>query len=149
MKKIKLLSATALMTVSLNLQAQDLDGTTLTLSDIKEALYGLLQDSKENRKDINAIFNDNKNTSSATTSYRASMDKNATMRDAKIENNRKNIQSNSNQIFQNKIQISKNSQNIHALQKQVQKIENERILYKEEIENFIKDNKELLPTPRG
>lgn len=149
MKKIKLLSATALMMVSLNLQAQDLDGITLTLSDIKEALYGLLQDSKENRKDINAIFNDNKNTSSATTSYRASMDKNATMRDAKIENNRKNIQSNSNQIFQNKIQISKNSQNIHALQKQVQKIENERILYKEEIENFIKDNKELLPTPRG
>jgi len=92
-------------------------GVSLTLSDIKVALYNLLGDSASNAKEIKKISNEQ-----------------SLFKKEVAESNKKTIK----QIKGNTLNIS----NILELQK---KREMEKILYEKEIEYFIEKNKNLLP----
>jgi len=92
-------------------------GVSLTLSDIKVALYNLLGDTINNTKAIKKL-----------SSEQSLLKKEVNKPNKKITE-----------------QIKSNTTNISNILKFQKKQEREKILYKKEIERFIEDNKNLLP----
>lgn len=135
-KTTSIIVVLSILTIGLN--AEELQGTTITLTDIKEALYGLLEDSKENRDyseknrdSINAILKQNVVSS-----------KNADTENKKLSSD---LDKANKSISQNAKRIQSNGDSITIINNKLQKMEESKILYKDAIEEFIEKNKDLLP----
>jgi len=112
-------------------EAKEIEPNTLTLSDMKEALYGLLVDTRNNIKQIENMNKKFEDKTKSLSSKINSLQEN-------VANNAKQIEHNSIDIKGNAKYISVNSDNIKSLNKR-------NILYKKEIQEFIKNNQSLLP----
>lgn len=89
---------------------------SVTFTDIKVALYNLLEDSAKNRKEINKLVK-------ITDSLKVQTGK----------------------IDKIKERLKNNTERIVILTNKQKKLEKQKILYKDAIEKFIKNNKYLLP----
>lgn len=137
---------------STSIYAQEIQNVPITLSDIKEALYGLLLDSKQNRENIEILYKKEDNLSKGTT--KRHMDNRLSIKNnlESITNNREAIDFNENNITaiyntlkKHGYRIGKSRKDIKILRKRIEKLEMHNILYKEEIEAFVKENKSILP----
>lgn len=108
-------------------------GVTLTLTDIKEALYGLLEDTRSNIKSIDGI---NKNIYKIKQDNNNSKNKLVKIEDSYNENIKK--------INNNTKSIEKINDTILLIVKDINKLQEDKILYKNFIQKFIDENQNLL-----
>ena len=111
--------------------SNEVDNVTISLSDIKEALYGLLNESQKNTKNIN-FYNKSFLRFKKYSNIINSNEKND------IKKLRKDIKENKKSISQIKLSVE-------SILAELKKEQNQRILYKEEIKKYIMKNKEFLP----
>lgn len=123
MRKIYIAASIVFMMFT-NANAEQITQKNLTLSDMKEALYGLLMDTRSNIEQINKL---NKKFGRKVSSLSARLDN--------VEELTKKNAANIEKLY---VLANKNSKKIKTLDKR-------NIVYKKEIQDFIDNNKKLLP----
>jgi len=152
MKKRFLAIVMSVIMLSVALPGQEISNVTITLSDIKEALYGLLSDSQKNREDINQLIkNVNTSNSSLKDGDRSNKglillnERSVTYNSNSIGDNNTSILEINKILKQHGFRINKSKAGIKKIKARLAQLEKDNILYKSEIESFVEDNKQLLP----